>query len=214
MNDDLKEFLDIIKTGSPLEVKKAQKAIESYWHRIYIPNRERGRAGFEIFLDEIKQFDKIVDDNHRMYFISSLKWAFWSIGDFYFDIFAGFVLKAIQHPSGKVRRNIVSTSDILLHGLALPDGHRPLQLGETENDRKKREKVDLIKFGTLVLQVENLIKLYFEPKYKRYKYVSSLPPGIYKSLNQLLTEALLPSNYYEKVFQHFLSRNQTVNFKH
>ncbi len=100
-NLSLKEYIGIIKTGDRQEVKKAQKAIESLWHNYYIHHREEGRKAFEIFLDEIKIFDQIMDTDHQAYFIYSLKWAFWTIGEEYFETWAEFVLKNIQHSSGK-----------------------------------------------------------------------------------------------------------------
>ena len=54
------------------------------------------------------------------------------------------------------------------------------------------------------MSVEALLNRYYEPKYKRYKYVSSMPVGIYKSLQILLTEKLLPSEYYQNLYDEYL----------
>ncbi|MEA1926393.1 MAG: hypothetical protein U9M90_04140 [Patescibacteria group bacterium] len=45
---------------------------------------------------------------------------------------------------------------------------------------------------------------YEEPKFSRYKYISSMPASIYKNLQKLLVENLLRSEYYEKLYADFL----------
>ena len=58
---DIKALINIVKTGTRQEVKQAQKAIESAWHRYYIPHRREGKQAFEVFLPEIDTFDQIMD---------------------------------------------------------------------------------------------------------------------------------------------------------
>jgi len=81
----LENLLEVIKTGSPEEVKEAQKKVEKFWYEFYIPQREEGKKAFSIFLNEIKRFEKIKDIEHQAYFINTLKWPLWAIGEEYFE---------------------------------------------------------------------------------------------------------------------------------
>lgn len=209
---NIKGLIEIVKRGDRQEVKKAQKAIESAWHNYYIPHRKEGKKAFEVFLDEVKTFDQIQDIDHQAYFISSLKWAFWTIGEEYFETWAEFVLKCIQHPSGKIRQAIIHITDVLVTSLDVYVFHK----NETKTEEEKRmirETINLQRFGRLVMSVEDLVQHYYEPKYKRYKYVSSMPIGIYKSLQILITEKLLPSEHYENLYKEFLHNLQVNSFK-
>lgn len=198
MENPLKNLIEIIKTGSPQEVKEAQKKIERFWHDIYLSKRKEGKQAFSIFLDEIKKFDEIKDINHKAYFINTLKWPFWSIGEEFFEQWADFILKYIQHPSGKIRRAIVRAADYLITDLIFG-------LGSESNERvsqaeKEKIRQNKIRFGCFVEAVEELLRNYEEPRFRRYKYITSMPPSVYKSLQQLMVEDLLPSKYYEDLY--------------
>lgn len=210
---DIKALIEIVKTGDRQEVKKAQKAIESAWYNYYIPHRKEGKKAFEVFVEEVKDFDQIQDVDHQAYFISSLKWAFWTIGEEYFETWAEFVLHCIQHPSGKIRQAIIHTVDILIMSLDDLHGFRTSKK-DTKDERKMiRQVIALQRFGNFVMNVEALLERYYEPKYKRYKYVSSMPVGIYKSLQILITEKLLRSEHYEDFYSEFLRNLQISSFK-
>lgn len=200
---DIKALIEIVKTGNRQEVKQAQKAIESAWHNYYIPHRTEGRKAFEVFVDEVKTFDQIQDTDHQAYFVSSLKWAFWAIGEEYFEIWAAFVLKCIQHPSGKVRQAIIHITDILIMSLDDLHGFRKNKKEAADERKMIRQVIALQRFGNFVMSVEALLERYYEPRYNRYKYVSSMPVGIYKSLQILITEKLLRSEYYENLYSEF-----------
>lgn len=82
-------------------------------------------------------------------------------------------------------------------------------LGEKGKDLSPNLKELVLKnrmrFGRFVMEVEGLIDQYHESRFKRYKYVSSLPTGVYKSLSKLITEVLLRTEFYEKLYQDFLN---------
>src|SRR5260221_7784698 len=148
---DIKVLIELVKTGNPQEVKKAQKAIETAWHNYYIPHRKQGRKAFEVFLDEIKIFDQIQDIEHQAYFISSLKWAFWTIGEEYFETWADFVLKYIQHPSGKIRQALIHISDILIMNLDDLNTFRKTKIDAKDEHKIFREVIALQRFGKFVM---------------------------------------------------------------
>jgi len=203
MENLLKNSIEVIKTGCPQEVKEAQKKIEKFWHEVYIPHRKEGKRAFAIFLEEIKRFEEIKDIEHQAYFINTLKWPLWSIGAEYFNEWAEFILKYIQHPSGKIRQAIIKAADYLIMDIIAD-----LKVdSQKEISREEKERIERIKnqFCQLVEAVENLLEKYDEPKFRRYKYISSLPPSIYKSLQKLLVEVLLHNEYYENLYYQYIA---------
>lgn len=197
MDNPLKKYIEIIKTGDKEEVKEAQKGIKKYWHDVYIPKRTEGKKAFLIFLDEIEKFENIKDVDRQAKLISTLKWPFWAIGEEYFEKWADFILKYIQHPSGKVRQAIIRVCFYLVIDVT---GGLSEQNRKTTNKKLER---NLKRFGEFVDAVECLIEKYYEPKYRRYTYVSSLPPSVYKSLQILITEQVLRSERYQDIYNEY-----------
>lgn len=205
MGNPLKNLIGIVKNGSRVEVKNAQKEIEKFWHVGYYTLKDRGagKKAFEIFLKEIRQIDEIKDLDHQYYFINVLKWPFWIIGRDNFEELSTFALKYMQHPSGKIRQAMVNATGYLIMDLNFGDFCNLEK--ESQEETEKRVKKDKQYFGQFVDRVFGLINQYYEPKFNRIKYISSLPTGVYKSLEKLLTEHLLQSDYFEELYSDYLA---------
>jgi len=202
--EDLSRFIEIVKTGSKQEAKKAKKQIDHFWHNFYLKNREEGKDAFKQFLDEIKHFDDICDIDHQAHFINALKWAIWAIGDDYFEIWVEFICKCMQHPSGIIRQQTIHTASILTLSFNLSEMRRPKKAEQPDKIARYKQTINLIKFGLYAYKIEQLIKKYSEPKFKKYKYVGSLPVSIYKSLQKLMVEEILRGEYYNLNYEWFL----------
>jgi len=200
MNNPLEKYIHTIKTGNKEEAKEAQKQIEKYWH-----DRKKDKKDFCVFLDEIRKFEQIKDIDCQVKFIGALKWAFWAIGEENFKEFSEFILKYIQHPSGKIRQAIINACSPLVFKITLKIKFED----EKGSTKGKTKKEDLMRFGRFVDEVIRLIEKYFEPKYRRYKYVSSLPPGVYKSLQKLISEEILRSEYQESLYNEYKMNSVT-----
>jgi hypothetical protein len=83
----------------------------------------------------------------------------------------------------------------------------------TAEDRETMRR-DRQLFGHFVSKVEQLLDQYHEPKYDRYTYVRSLPAGVYKSLEKLMTECLLPTEYQKKIYREYLNEQQGATNLH
>lgn len=202
MDNPLIKLIEIIKTGAVAEVKSAQKEVEKFWYNIYIPKREEGRKAFFVFLDEIKIFDEIRDTNHQAYFINTLKWPLWSIGEENFEEWSQFIIKYIQHPSGKIRQAVIHATDYLIMDIIVDlrfDSSKKTSQAGKERVKKNRDR-----FGDFAYRIEGLLEKYDEPRFRRYQYISSMPASIYKSLQKLLVEVLLRSEYYESLYRDWL----------
>lgn len=164
---------------------------------------------FGVFLDELENFDQIKDVEHQAYFIYALKWPLWSgVGEERFEEWAVFLLEQIQNPSGKIRQAVINATEYLIHDLRL-DKRRDFEIVRSRRlERKEFERIvdrNIARFGDFVMEVEDLIERYQEPKFKCYKYVSSMPVGVYKSLNILITDVLFRSDYYKSIYQDYLN---------
>lgn len=200
--NEFKQLIDIVKNGSTIEVKVAQKKIEKIFNALEIPRR-KNKDLFLFFVDEIKNFDKIKDIDHQYYFINTLKYPFIVLGGENFEDWTEFILKLIQHSSGKIRQAAINAVDwLVLMNLNLDLSDTWYK--KSTNENKKQTLNDRERFGNFVLKIENLLDEYHLSKYNRYKYVDSLPVGIYKSLNKLIFERLLRTEYQEKVYLDFL----------
>lgn len=203
---DLPELIHAIRTGEREEVKRAQNEVEALWKNQRHPRSARDKRRFEIFLEVAKAFDDIPTDANKAAFLNTLKWPFLVLGEEHFQFFAAFLLLAIQHPSGAVRQAVIRAADWLL--LVNVVDIDPLERsGRTKEQRAIQERQREI-FCHLVYAVECLLAAYDRPEYEGIEYVSDLPPGVYKSLQKLVTEALLRSRHYTKIYRQFMEEHR------
>lgn len=201
----MKELIELIKTGDRVRVKQAQKEIEKMCQHAGYPRTNKIKGEWRIFLDELDTFHKIADIDHQCYFINTLKWPMLMLGHDHFEQFAGFFLSNIQHESGKIRQAVIHAVNWLLLTICdfnLDTDYRGRKLS---NKVKEEHRKNINRFCLLVLRTEELIEQHHQPRYDRCKYVSSIPIGVYKSLQKLMVEALLPSDHREKIYQKFLA---------
>ncbi|MCX6808492.1 MAG: hypothetical protein NTW50_02390 [Candidatus Berkelbacteria bacterium] len=205
MEEKLKKLIEIIKTGTRDKVKVAQKEIEKFWEKDYCGAKDRipAKKAFEIFLGEIGRIDEIEDLDHQYYLINVLKWPFWAIGREHFEELSEFALKYIENPSGKIRQAINNATGYLVMDLNLHEFYN--HDNKPAKNIEKEIALDLKRFGQFVDKVYGLVSKYHEPRFNRIKYVSSLPVGVYKSLQKLLSEHLLQSDYCESLYLDYLA---------
>lgn len=216
MENNLQKLINIIKVGSPTDVKFAQKQVEKIWHDTCQYDDDKRGEIFYIFLDELKLFPQIKDINHQAYFINTLKWSLHFIGEKYFSDWSDFILTYIQHPSGKIRQAIIKISDYLMMDLRMDFKYDFVRIKDKNLNRQEIIVSNKKKFCYFVLSIEDLARQYYEPIFKKYKYVDRLPIGVYKSLQMLLVN-LLEAEVYDKMYQDFLnelaaSRQSRVHF--
>lgn len=201
MSGGAEKIIAVIKTGSASEVRAAQKDLDKYWENIRNDKAAR-TALLNILLEEVRRLDQLEDDDHRAYLINALKWRLWENPDENFERWMGFVLKYILHPSGKVRIAVVRACEYLSLELDITSDCMEEGSNTTPEVRDKYRK-KFLRFGFFVSSVEELISRYYEPRFSRYKYTSSIPPSVYKSLQQLITEVLLRSEFHEKMYEDY-----------
>ena len=195
------EQIRLIKTGTAAEVKAAQKLVEKYWHRS-CQEREL-RRDFEAFKAEAADFDAITDRDHKAYFINTLKWVIWGMGLENFKFWENFLIKCVLDQDGKIRMAAIRAAEYLL--IEIDDylekgSYVPADFSE------EKARVARALYAQLLIRVGKLIDAHYEPRFRRCKYLDSLPVGIYKSLQQFY-DALVPSEHYERVAQRSIAEN-------
>ncbi len=200
---ELKKLIEIIKTGNKKEVNIAQKKIESNQFEI-TPKT------FSIFVDEIKKFDEIKDVNHQMYFVNTLKYPIFIIGEDNLKFFTDFVLKTIQHPSGKVRQAIISAYSNLNWDIynALEENFE--RKNENQKELKKIYAQNRKTFFNFVDKLYEIAGKHHEPKFKKYKYINKLPVGVYKSIQKLIYEEVFRSDLAEICYRKYFFKRDKV----
>jgi len=202
LQKELKALITIIKTGTPAEVKLAQRQVEHLWAKA--SQDEASRLKFSVFLDEAKTLDRIPDIDHKAYFINTLKWPLYFAQPYSFPAWTELLLKWVIHPEGKIRMAAVRVAQYL--AVSMEDTLS--QSSSDSNSQVPDQTSGFAKnaFCLFALHVDQLITQYHEPRFNRYKYISSLPAGVYKSLQQLLNDSLLCCDHLEKVYRDFLGK--------
>lgn len=207
MTTNPQEIISVIKTGTTAEVKQAQKLFKKYWDGLRgDENKAAKEAAVELLLSEIHAMDRVLDVERQAYLINTVRWRLWTSIDKHFDKWRDFVLKYIQHPSGKIRIAAIRACDYITLELGVP--------AQFYRDRKNKGALSAVeaadykarknKFGLFTLAVEELLRKYDEPRSRRYKYMGCMPPSVYKSLQQLITEVLLRNEFYDGIYREFL----------
>lgn len=201
MSEELPSLIKIITTGPAPEVKAAQKRIERIWNQSCRDMEKR--LAFSAFLEAARDFDKISDVEHQAYFINTLKWAFYFAHPETFPIWTELLIGWVEHPEGKIRIAAVRAAQYLAASMESDSEDRP--------DRPHQYPPEIRQFSKdcfclFALRADQLIAKYHKPAFNKYRYISSLPAGIYKSSQQLLHESILTCPRFEKMYEEFLDK--------
>lgn len=195
MKNELEHIFSILKNGTAEEVKIAKKRIDKLWH----DDRKNFEKNAHLALEQMKEFDNIKNVKNQEAFVSGLSLFFLVLSDTHFKELKDFVLKVISHPHGHVREQVRKTADWLFMSLTSrinpfvwPKGKKLTEKQISEQEEAKKE------FKEYLNEIELLMEKYYERSYGRVKYVQSLKPSVYKSL-QLLYSDLTRGNIHKKL---------------
>ncbi len=198
---ELRECIEKIKTGSKEEIKLANKALEKIWDDFDRESADQ-KEFLEMFISEFGNFEAIKNESNKIAFIGSLKYAFMSVDqdDRNFEACARFVLYCMTNPSGHIRQAMIHVGIYLIHFLRASFS----DFRKNEQDEKLILK-NQERIGKFITELDAMLEHFYERKYKRFKYISSLPPSAYKSL-EILRNQLLCSEYYQKIFEEYQNK--------
>lgn len=185
--EEVRALIRIIKTGSRAQVKAARKEVERLWARAC--REPELWPAFSVFAAEARDYGRIPDLEHKLAFLNTLKWPFLGEEIENFDFWPGFLLARVQEPEGKVRLAAVRAAEYLavsmLSCFDTPGGLKFRDLSPEVRAGVRRQ------FFAFAMGADELARKHRTPALERYKYIDSLPPGVYKSCQQLLNQSLL-----------------------
>lgn len=195
MKNELEHIFSILKNGTAEEIKIAKKRIDTLWH----DDRKNFKKNAYLALEQMKEFDSIKNVKNQKAFVSGLSLFFLVLSDTHFKELKEFVSKVICHPHGHVREQVRKTADWLFLSLTSrinpfvwPKGKKLTKKQISEQEKAKNE------FKEYLNEIELLMEKYYERSYGRVKYVQSLKPSVYKSL-QLLFSDLTRGDIHKKL---------------
>ena len=98
------------------------------------------------------------------------------------DFLFPWLFQLLQHPNGIIRYAAVRMFTNELGPLTVY-----IRVPDYKSDRLKSEQADNILYA-LSVSLKGLLAALWEPEYKRYKYINSLPASPYKSAQMVLAE--------------------------
>lgn len=177
----IKECFDVILSGNREESRLAARRVRKL---LYSP-----KGG-----DKFDDIHNIIDSAPANYALISEDWRqenfVIAVSVIYYlhnkrenpDFLFPWLLQLLIHPKGNIRyasfRMLDTELGPLTVHLRLPDSY-PNSLASGQADRILR---------TLFLTLNSLLGILFQPKYKKYKYLDSLPASPYKSVQMLMVE--------------------------
>ena len=180
-----KECFDIILSGNKDDSYLAARRI-----RKLLYSSQGGKDKFQdiknLINDAPREYAKISEDWRQEDFVVAVSVIYYlhdreEQPDFLFSWF----FQLLQHSNGVIRYAVVrmisnEIGPLTVH-IRFP-GHKSI-LG----DKLKQEQADSILYS-LFVSLNGLLVALYQPKYKRYKYIDSLPVSPYKSVQMVLAE--------------------------
>lgn len=195
MQKEFEHIFAILKKGSQEEVRTAKKRIDKLWYG----DRENFEKNSIIALKQMKEFETIQNPKNQEAFVSGLSIFLLVLSDTHFKELKNFVLKVICHPNGHVREQMRKTADWLFMSLTsrinpfvYPKGKKLTEKQILAQEEAKNE------FAEYLGDIEDLMTRYDDGSNNRIKYISSLKPSVYKSL-QLLWSDLTRGGLHKKL---------------
>ncbi len=185
--DTIKECFDTILSGNKDDSRLAARRVRKL---LYSSIGDEGRKKFVEIANLINgapgEYAKISEEWRQENFITAVSVIYYlhdkeEQPDFLFP----WLFQLLQHPSGVIRyasvRMLSNEIGPLTVHIRFPGDKSIL------GDRLKPEQADNILYS-LFVSLNGLLTVLWQPKYKRYKYIDSLPASPYKSVQMILAE--------------------------
>jgi len=173
------ELFSVILNGDKEESRKAARGVRKLLHGS--KSRERFNEIKSIIEKVPNEYVNIIEDWRRENFVVAVSVIYFLHGkenqrDFLFS----WLLYLLKHQNGNIRN---SARRMIENELGPLTFH--IRCPEYKHSKSKSGKSDHILLG-LYLSLNKLLGDFWEPKYKRYKYVDSLPTCSYKTIQLIL----------------------------
>lgn len=205
----MKTFTELFQTILTADREESRKAARGVRKFLYSSSREGDK--YKIIASIINkaplEYEKIKENWRQENFVIAISVIYFlhdkdSEPDFLFP----WLFKLIQHEKGNVRyaavRMFENELGPLSYHIRFPGGKSILGLSP--------KLADLTLFE-LYINLNNLMATYWKKEYKRCKYISSLPSGVYKSIQLLL--ARLEDICSKEYLNHLITQIQITKYQ-
>lgn len=182
----LKECFNTILNGGKEESRQAARRVRKLVYSSSAEGREKYKEIAALIETVPENYVRISEDWRQENFVMAISVIYFlhdreSEPDFLFP----WLFQLLQHQNGYIRhaavKMICHEIGPLTYHIRFPGDKSILR------DRLKPEQADSI-LHSLFVSLNGLLSVLWQPKYKRYKYIDSLPPSPYKSVQMVLAE--------------------------
>lgn len=173
------ELFDIILIGNKDDSRKAAREVR----KLLYASRNGGKYDDikSIINNASEEYKNIKEDWREENFVTAVSVLYYlhdreSQPDFLFP----WLFYLLQHKNGNIRQSAVRMLENELGPLTVH-----IRCPDYKQSKSKSEQSDFILFN-LYIALNNLLVDLWEPKYKKYRYVDSLPTSPYKSIQMVL----------------------------
>lgn len=179
----LKECFDAILNGGKEESHQAARKVRKLVYSSSAEGREKYKKIAALVETAPENYMRIPEDWRQENFVMAISVIYFlhdreSEPDFLFPWLFGL----IQHQNGYIRHAAVRMFENEIGPLTVH-----IRVPGHKSDRLKPEQAESI-LRSLFTSLNGLLFVLWQPKYKRYKYIDSLPASPYKSVQMVLAE--------------------------
>ena len=175
------ELFDVILTGNKDDSRVAARGVR----KLLYSSRNSGKYNElkAIIENASEKYRKITEDWRRENFVMAVSVLYYlhneeNSPDFLFP----WLFHLLQHKNGNIRNVARRMIENELGPLTVH-----IRVSDWEQSKSKTEQSDIILLS-LFIDLNNLLAGLLESKYKKYKYISSLPTSPYKTVQMVLSE--------------------------
>ena len=192
-------FADLFKTILTADKEASRKAAREVRKKVYAAddgNKYEMIASIVAMAPE--GYRAIKEDWRQENFVVAISvMYFLATKDDHPDFLFPWLFELILHKHGNIRQAAIRMFEIELGPLTYHIRIPAKQSSSLEVSPEQADHILFAFYGT----IQHLMAEFWKPEYKRYKYISSLPTGVYKSLQLLLSrlEDLCGKEYLKKL---------------
>lgn len=179
----IKQCFKIILNGKKEQSRQAARRVR----KLLYSSAVSGKSDFKDIANLIntapEEYKKILEDWRQENFVMAISVIYYlhdkeEQPDFLFT----WLFELLQHKNGYIRHAAVRMFTNALGPLTVH-----IRVPEHKSDRLKPEQADAV-LSSLHFKLNELLAVHRKPKYKKYKYINSLPTSPYKSIQMVLAE--------------------------
>jgi len=182
----MKTFTELFNTLLTADEETSRQAAREVRKLVYSSGEnEKYKCVASIIENAPAEYVKIIEDWRQENFVMAISVMYFlhnreNQPDFLFP----WLFQLLQHPNGYIRHAAVK---MISHEIGPLTYHLRFPGEKSSFHKFTPEDADMI-LHSLFASLNGLLAALWQPKYKKYKYIDSLPPSPYKSVQMVLVE--------------------------